>query len=84
MRYTDGFAFSSASPSLRRAGLLAYRYYTRPVTLTVAVGSIDGEAAKAMSALASELVSTNAPVRLKVIDSGTSLEAAKVFRTTHC
>ena len=25
------------------AGLLAYRYYTRPVTLTVAVGSIDGE-----------------------------------------
>ena len=26
------------------AGLLAYRYYTRPVTLTVAVGSIDGEA----------------------------------------
>jgi TRAP-type uncharacterized transport system substrate-binding protein len=66
------------------AGLLAYRYYTRPVTLTVAVGSIDGEAAKAMSALASELVSTNAPVRLKVIDSGTSLEAAKVFRTTRC
>ena len=29
------------------AGLLAYRYYTRPATLTVAVGSIDGEAAKA-------------------------------------
>ena len=51
------------------AGLLAYRYYTRPVTLTVAVGSIDGEAAKAMSALASELVSTNAPVRLKVIST---------------
>src|SRR5450432_1251457 len=30
------------------ASLLAYRYYTRPVTLSVAVGSIDGEAAKAM------------------------------------
>ena len=30
------------------AGLVAYRYYTRPVTLTVAVGSIDGEGAKAM------------------------------------
>lgn len=38
------------------AGLLAYRYYARPVTLTVAVGSIDGEAAKAMSAMASELI----------------------------
>src|SRR5207244_10007901 len=61
------------------AGLLAYRYYTRPATLTVAVGSIDGEAAKAMSAIASELVSTNAPVRLKVVDSGTALEAANAF-----
>src|SRR6202049_1225072 len=61
------------------ASLLAYRYYTRPVTLSVAVGSIDGETAKAMSAIASRLVSTNAPVRLKVIDSGTALEAAKAF-----
>lgn len=61
------------------AGLLAYRYYTRPVTLTVAVGSIDGEAAKAMSDMASEFVSTNAPVRLKVVDSGTALEAAAAF-----
>ena len=61
------------------AGLFAYRYYTRPVTLTVAVGSIDGEAAKAMSAIASEFLSTNAPVRLKVIDSGTALEAANAF-----
>src|SRR6266852_140717 len=61
------------------ASLFAYRYYTRPVTLTIAVGSIDGEAAKAMSAIASRLVSTNAPVRFKVIDSGTALEAAKAF-----
>jgi TRAP-type uncharacterized transport system substrate-binding protein len=61
------------------AGLLGYRYYTRPTTLSVAVGSIDGEAAKAMSAIASRLVSTNAPVRLKVIDSGTALGAAKAF-----
>jgi TRAP-type uncharacterized transport system substrate-binding protein len=61
------------------ASFFAYRYYTRPVTLSVAVGSIDGEAAKAMSAIASRLVSTSAPVRLKVIDSGTALEAAKAF-----
>jgi TRAP-type uncharacterized transport system substrate-binding protein len=61
------------------ASLLAYRYYTRPVTMSVAVGSIDGEAAKAMSAIASRLASTNAPVRLRVIDSGTVLEAAKTF-----
>jgi TRAP-type uncharacterized transport system substrate-binding protein len=61
------------------AGLLAYRYYTRPVTLTVAVGSIDGEAAKAMSAIASKLASINAPVRLTVIDTGTALAAGKTF-----
>jgi TRAP-type uncharacterized transport system substrate-binding protein len=61
------------------AGLFGYRYYTHPTTLTVTVGSIDGEAAKAMSALASHLVSTNAPMRFKVIDAGTGLEAAKVF-----
>jgi TRAP transporter TAXI family solute receptor len=61
------------------ASLLAYRYYTRPTTLSVAVGSIDGEAAQAMSAIASRLVSTNASVRLKVIDTGTALEAANVF-----
>src|SRR3984957_11038298 len=61
------------------AGLLAYRYYTRPTTLTVAVGSIDGEAATAMSAIASRLATTNAPVRLKVVDSGTALGAAQAF-----
>ena len=60
-------------------GLFAYRYFTRPATLTVAVGSIDGEAAKAMSEMAGEFASTNAPVRLKVIDSGTTLEAANAF-----
>ena len=61
------------------AGLLAYRYYSKPVTLTVAVGSIDGEAAKAMSAIASKLVLINAPVRLTVIDTGTALAAGKTF-----
>ena len=59
--------------------LLGYRYYTRPTTLTVAVGSIDGEAAKAMSAIAGRLASIKAPVRLNVTDTGTALEAAKAF-----
>ena len=59
--------------------LFGYRYYTHPVTLTVAVGSIDGETSKAMSAIASHLVSINAPVRFKVVDTGTALEAAQEF-----
>jgi TRAP-type uncharacterized transport system substrate-binding protein len=61
------------------AGLLAYRYWTSPVTLSVAVGSIGGEAAKAVSAIASRLASNNASVRLNVVDSGTALGAAKAF-----
>ena len=64
---------------LTGASFLAYRYYARPATLTVAVGSIDGEGAKAMSAIASRLASTNASVRLRVIDAGTVREAAEQF-----
>jgi TRAP-type uncharacterized transport system substrate-binding protein len=60
-------------------GLFGYRYYTHPTVLTIAVGSIDGEASKAMSAIASRLVSINAPVRLKVVDTGTALGAAQTF-----
>src|ERR1041384_1777160 len=59
--------------------LLGYRYYTRPVTLTVAVGSIDGEAAKAMSAISGRLASSKARGRLSVTDTGTALDAGKVF-----
>jgi TRAP-type uncharacterized transport system substrate-binding protein len=60
-------------------GLLGYRYYTRPVSLTVAVGSIDGEAFKAMSAIASRLAAINAPERFKVVDTGTAVAAARAF-----
>ena len=61
------------------AGLFGYRYYTHPETLSVAVGSIDGEASKAMSAIASRLVSDNAPVRFKIVDTGTAIGAAEAF-----
>ena len=61
------------------AGLYGYRWYNRPVPLTVAVGSADGEAAKAMQAIASQLTSDGAPLRLKIIDTGTAVEAGKQF-----
>src|SRR5712671_4307988 len=60
-------------------GLFAYRYTTEPVTLTVAAGSIDGEAAALMSTIATRLASTNSQIRLKVVDTGTALEASKTF-----
>jgi len=61
------------------AGLFGYRWYSRPTTLTVAVGSLDGEATKLMSALASRLAAVNAPVRLKLVETTSALEAADMF-----
>jgi TRAP-type uncharacterized transport system substrate-binding protein len=61
------------------AGFYAYRYFNYPKTLTVAAGSIDGAAPQLMSAIAARLAATNAPVRLKVIEKGTALEAIKAF-----
>jgi TRAP-type uncharacterized transport system substrate-binding protein len=58
------------------AGLFAYRWYAQPVTLSIAVGSLDGDAPKIVSALASRLVVNNAPVRLKVVETSGPLESA--------
>jgi TRAP-type uncharacterized transport system substrate-binding protein len=61
------------------AGLFAYRWYVRPVTLSIAVGSLDGEAPKIVSALASRLAEINAPVRLKVVQTTGPIESASAF-----
>jgi TRAP-type uncharacterized transport system substrate-binding protein len=61
------------------AGLVGYRWYTRPTTLSIAVGSLDGEAGKVMSAIASRLASMSAPVRLHVVETGSALGAAEAF-----
>jgi TRAP-type uncharacterized transport system substrate-binding protein len=60
-------------------GLFGYRWYYRPTTLTVAVGSLDGEAARIVSAIAGRLAATNAGVRLNVIETSSALEAANAF-----
>jgi TRAP-type uncharacterized transport system substrate-binding protein len=61
------------------AGLFAYRWYSRPTTLTIAVGSLDGEATRLMSALASRLVAMNARVRLNLVEATSALDAAELF-----
>jgi TRAP-type uncharacterized transport system substrate-binding protein len=61
------------------ASLFAYRWYMRPVTLSVAVGSLDGDAPKVVSALASRLAFNNAPVRLKVVETTGPIESAEAF-----
>jgi TRAP-type uncharacterized transport system substrate-binding protein len=61
------------------ASLFAYRWYARPVTLSIAVGSLDGDAPKIVSALASRLAANNAPVRLKVVETSGPIESAAAF-----
>lgn len=61
------------------ASLLAYRWYVRPVSLSVAVGSLDGELPKIASALASRLAEANAPVRLHIVETSGPLESAEAF-----
>ena len=63
------------------AALLGYRWYTRPTTLTVAVGSLDGEAGRIISAIASRFTATNASVRLKIIETLSAVESASAFST---
>jgi TRAP transporter TAXI family solute receptor len=58
------------------AGLFAYRWYVHPVTLSVAVGSLDGEAPRILSALASRLAAAQAQVRLKIVETSGPLESA--------
>jgi TRAP-type uncharacterized transport system substrate-binding protein len=61
------------------AGLVSYRLYQRPTTLTIAVGAFDGEAKQVASIIAGRLASNNSTVRLKVENSGGVLDATKAF-----
>src|SRR5438477_9609157 len=59
--------------------LFGYCWYARPTTLMIAVGSLDGEAGRIVSAIASRFTATNASVRLKMIQTSSAAEAANAF-----
>jgi TRAP-type uncharacterized transport system substrate-binding protein len=61
------------------ASTFIYRWYVKPVTLSIAVGSLDGDAPKIVSALASRLVANRAPVRLKIVETTGPIESAAIF-----
>ncbi len=61
------------------ASLYAWRWFSRPATLTIAVGSLDGEASRLVSALASKLAQQKAPVRLSLVETESTLDAATAF-----
>ncbi len=61
------------------AGLALYRYYVKPTTLSLAVGSFDGQAAQIASIVAGRLDATNSPVRLKIVRTDNAVDSAKMF-----
>jgi TRAP-type uncharacterized transport system substrate-binding protein len=63
------------------AGLIAYRTYDRPTTLSVAAGSFDHEAARIASFIAARLEATKSPVRLKIVPTDSVLDSARTFAT---
>jgi TRAP-type uncharacterized transport system substrate-binding protein len=61
------------------AGLIAYRFYDGATTLSIAVGSFDGEATRIASIIAARLEGTKSPVRLKIVPTDSVLDSAKTF-----
>jgi TRAP-type uncharacterized transport system substrate-binding protein len=61
------------------AGLFGYRWYTRPTTLSIAVGSLDGEAVRIVTAIAGRFAEKNAAVRLKLVETPGAVESANAF-----
>ncbi len=60
-------------------GWFCYRYFAKPVYLTVAARSADGEALAPISAVSARLTASNAQIRLKVVDTGTSAKASEML-----
>lgn len=64
-------------------GLFLYRYVERPTVLKLAVGSIDGEAGKTATIIASHFAGKKSPIRLdletfdNVVDAGKAFAAGK-------
>jgi TRAP-type uncharacterized transport system substrate-binding protein len=61
------------------AGLFGYRWYARPTTLTIAVGTLDREANNLLNILAGKLTLARAPVRLNIVETSSVLESANLF-----
>ena len=59
--------------------LMVYRYYSKPVTLRLAVGSFDGEAIKVASIIAGRLDAAKSAVRIDIVPTDNVLDSAKLF-----
>src|SRR5262245_34361532 len=65
--------------ALSASGLFAYKYFTKPKTISIAAGSAEGEPVRVMNAIANRLVKSDSSIRLDIQPKGSTLEAAKAF-----
>jgi TRAP-type uncharacterized transport system substrate-binding protein len=70
---------AGASCLVLGVALFSWHYYSKPAKLTVAVGSLDGDAPQAASVMAGQISTTNSTVRLEVQNVGDVLDAAKAL-----
>ncbi|MGY0572599.1 hypothetical protein ACTGJ9_017245 [Bradyrhizobium sp. RDM12] len=68
-----------ATAAVLGGGWFVYRHFAKPVFLTVATGSSDGEAQLLISAISARLTASGAHVRLKVVNAGTSAGASEML-----
>jgi len=61
------------------AGIVAYKSFTKPETMTIAAGSADSASVRVMTAIANRLTKSDSTIRLKIEPQGNTLEAAKAF-----
>ena len=59
--------------------LYGLRQASKPVTLKLAMGSLDADAVKLMSAIGSRLAATGSQVRITIVEKTTPIEAAAAF-----
>lgn len=68
-----------ATAAVVGGGLFCYRYFAKPVVLSIAVGSADGEVTSLASAISARLATSGSHVRIKMIDSATALKASEML-----
>ncbi|WOH74035.1 TAXI family TRAP transporter solute-binding subunit [Bradyrhizobium sp. NDS-1] len=68
-----------ATAAIIGGGWLVYRHFSKPIFLTVATGSSDGEAQLLILAISARLTASGAHVRLKVVNAGTSAGASAML-----
>ncbi len=72
-------AFILVLAAIVGGGLKAMQETMKPTTLKLAVGSLDGEAVRLMTAIGGRLAASKAPVRISVLDKGSPVAAAESF-----